>query len=171
MLLLRFAIDFAHGSDVVATARYLSAFVQDAASSDTSEGSPAESRPGREPDGEPLPSRIFGPVSMTDIVRYQGASGDFNPMHHDDDLARSAGYPAAFSVGMLGAGYLATYCVDLFGVESVRRLRTSFRGIVFRGETLTARAWSIDAPSGQRLRLVLENGAGETVVVADADVV
>ena len=46
-------------------------------------------------------------MTMTDIVRYQGASGDMNPMHHDDELARSAGYPEAFSVGMLSAGYLA----------------------------------------------------------------
>jgi acyl dehydratase len=41
---------------------------------------------------------------MTDVVRYQGASGDMNPMHHDDELARGAGYPEAFGVGMLGAG-------------------------------------------------------------------
>ncbi|WP_419469377.1 MaoC/PaaZ C-terminal domain-containing protein [Candidatus Frankia alpina] len=59
-------------------------------------------------DGD-LPERWFGPLTMTDIVRYQGASGDLNPMHHDDELARGAGYPQAFGVGMLGAGYLATW--------------------------------------------------------------
>ena len=52
---------------------------------------------------------------MTDIVRYQGASGDMNPIHHDDEFARSAGYREAFSVGMLSAGYLATACTDRFG--------------------------------------------------------
>jgi acyl dehydratase len=88
--------------------------------------------------GTELPERHFGPITMTDIVAYQGASGDLNPMHHDDELARSAGYPAAFSVGMLGAGYLATYCTDLFGTESVRRFRTRFRGLVWRGDTLIA---------------------------------
>jgi hypothetical protein len=64
--------------------------------------------------GSELPPRSFGPQTMTDVVAYQGASGDLNPMHHDDDLARSAGYPAAFSVEMLGAGYLATLCTDQF---------------------------------------------------------
>jgi acyl dehydratase len=87
--------------------------------------------------GEQLPPRDFGPVTTTDIVRYQGASGDMNPMHHDDVLARSAGYPEAFSVGMLSAGYLATYCTDFFGTESVRRFRTRFREIVWRGDVLT----------------------------------
>jgi acyl dehydratase len=88
--------------------------------------------------GSELPSRTFGPVTLTDFVRYQGASGDMNPMHHDDALARSAGYPEAFGVGMLNAGYLATYCTDLFGTETVRRFRTRFRDLVWRGEKLEA---------------------------------
>jgi acyl dehydratase len=90
--------------------------------------------------GREFVPREFGPVTMTDIVRYQGASGDLNPMHHDDEIARSAGYPASFSVGMLGAGYLAAYCTELFGTRSVRRFRTRFRKVVYRGEVLTARA-------------------------------
>jgi len=90
--------------------------------------------------GQAFAPREFGPLTMTDIVRYQGASGDLNPMHHDDEMARAAGYPASFSVGMLGAGYLAAYCTDLFGTRSVRRFRTRFRKVVYRGEVLTAHA-------------------------------
>ena len=90
--------------------------------------------------GQAFAPREFGPITITDIVRYQGASGDLNPMHHDDEMARDAGYPASFSVGMLGAGYLATYCTELFGTRSVRRFRTRFRKVVYRGEVLTAQA-------------------------------
>jgi acyl dehydratase len=90
--------------------------------------------------GMRFPDREFGPVSMTDIVRYQGASGDMNPMHHDDALARSAGYPAAFSVGMLGAGWLAAYCTEQLGEEAVRRFRTRFKDLVYRGDRLIASA-------------------------------
>lgn len=90
--------------------------------------------------GTRLPERTFGPVTMTDIVRYQGASGDMNPMHHDDELARSVGYPAAFSAGMLGAGWLAAYCTEHFGEESVRRFRTRFTQVVYRGDRLVASA-------------------------------
>jgi acyl dehydratase len=57
--------------------------------------------------GAQAPPREFGPQSRTDIVQYQGASGDFNPIHHDDEFAQSAGYPGAFSVGMLQAGILS----------------------------------------------------------------
>lgn len=163
MLLLHFAVDFATpGGEVVVVARYTSAYLSAASERRGSSGRDAT----REQAGEPLPERTFGPVTMTDIVRYQGASGDFNPMHHDDELARSAGYPAAFSVGMLGAGYLATYCVDIFGVESIARLRTRFRGLVFRGEPLTVRGRST---SEHRLELTLQNDRGTVVIEAEVD--
>lgn len=89
--------------------------------------------------GAALPERRFGPQTLTEIVRYQGASGDFNPIHHDDGFARAAGMPGVFSVGMLQAGYLGTYCVDLFGPESVRRLAVRFAEQVWPGEELVCR--------------------------------
>jgi len=130
------------------------------------------SAPGAE--GARLPRRDFGPITMTDIVRYQGASGDMNPMHHDDELARSAGYPAAFSVGMLGAGYLATYCTELYGVESVRRFRTRFRAVIYRGETLHARGQIVrvfeqDGERRVEIELQARNDAGAVVIDASAE--
>ena len=56
-------------------------------------------------------------------MRYQGASGDFNPIHHDEEYAKSAGFPTVFSVGMLQAGILATYATDWLGADNVRTLR------------------------------------------------
>jgi acyl dehydratase len=89
--------------------------------------------------GTALPERRFGPQTRTDIVRYQGASGDFNPIHHDDGFAQSAGMPGVFSVGMLQAGYLGTYCAELFGPESVRRLSVRFAEQVWPGDELVCR--------------------------------
>jgi len=88
--------------------------------------------------GTDLPSRTFGPLTRTDFVRYQGASGDFNPIHHDEEFARSAGFETVFSVGMLQAGLLATYCTDLLGPEGVRRFRVQFREQVWPGDVLVA---------------------------------
>lgn len=89
--------------------------------------------------GTALPAREFGPVTRTDIVRYQGASGDFNPIHHDEPFAQGVGFETVLSVGMLQAGYLATYCVDLFGAENIRELRVRFRGTVWPGDVLICR--------------------------------
>jgi acyl dehydratase len=89
--------------------------------------------------GDMLPERRFGPQTHTDIVRYQGASGDFNPIHHDDEFAKAAGMPGVFSVGMLQAGYLGTFCVDLFGAESVRRISVRFAEQVWPADELVCR--------------------------------
>jgi acyl dehydratase len=88
--------------------------------------------------GHKLPARTFGPLTRTDFVRYQGASGDFNPIHHDEEFARSAGFETVFSVGMLQAGLLATYCTDLLGPANVRRFKVQFREQVWPGDTLVA---------------------------------
>jgi acyl dehydratase len=88
--------------------------------------------------GSELPPRSFGPLTRTDFVRYQGASGDFNPIHHDEEFAKAAGFDTVFSVGMLQAGLLATYCTDLLGQDNVRRFRVQFREQVWPGDTLVA---------------------------------
>jgi acyl dehydratase len=90
--------------------------------------------------GTVLPARTFGPLTRTDFVRYQGASGDFNPIHHDEEFARAAGFESVFSVGMLQAGLLATYCTDLLGPDQIRRFKVQFREQVWPGDTLVATA-------------------------------
>jgi acyl dehydratase len=124
--------------------------------------------------GMELPEQSFGPVSMTDIVRYQGASGDLVPLHHDDEFARAAGFPAAFSVGMLSAGWLASVVTDSFGETAVRRFGTRFTGIVYRGDVLTASGevvgLSTDGEPIAELDLRLRNQDGRVVVEGRAEV-
>lgn len=88
-------------------------------------------------EGVANPAWDVGPLSRTDFVRYQGASGDFNPVHHDEVFATGAGYPSVFSVGMLQAGILATYATDWLGPENVRRFTVRFSEQVWPGDTLT----------------------------------
>jgi acyl dehydratase len=77
------------------------------------------------------------PLTVTDIVRYQGASGDLNPIHHDEAFARAAGYPTVFAVGMLQAGVLGTYLTEWLGPRGVRRLRVQFREQAWAGDEIT----------------------------------
>ena len=78
----------------------------------------------------------YGPISRTDMVRYQGASGDFNPIHHDEEFAKAAGYPSVFSVGMLQAGILAGFATDWLGAKNVRRYAVQFREQVWPGDVV-----------------------------------
>ncbi|MBJ8338124.1 MaoC family dehydratase N-terminal domain-containing protein [Antrihabitans sp. YC3-6] len=80
---------------------------------------------------------VYGPFTRTDFVRYQGASGDMNPIHHDETVARAAGYDTPLAVGMLSAGLLATYATDWLGADSIRRFRTRFKRQLWPGDTLT----------------------------------
>jgi acyl dehydratase len=84
--------------------------------------------------------REYGPLTRTDFVRYQGASGDFNPIHHDEGFARAAGFPTVFSVGMLQAGILAGYCAQWLGADNVRRFAVLFREQVWPGDHLVCDA-------------------------------
>ena len=77
------------------------------------------------------------PLTISDFVRYQGASGDMNPIHHDVDFAKASGYPGPFAVGMLQAGVLGTYLTDWFGARSVRRYGVQFREQAWPGDVLT----------------------------------
>jgi acyl dehydratase len=90
--------------------------------------------------GATAPLREYGPLTRTDFVRYQGAAGDFNPIHHDEEFARAAGFPTVFSVGMLQAGILGGFCADWLGADNVRRFAVQFREQVWPGDHLVCEA-------------------------------
>jgi acyl dehydratase len=93
---------------------------------------------------------VFGPIERADIVRYAGASGDFNPIHVDEDYARAAGAPTVFAMGMLPAGYLAHAVSDWFGgPQHLRRYKVRFTTRVWPGDEIacTGRVESIDGRS------------------------
>jgi acyl dehydratase len=87
--------------------------------------------------GEKATDKDYGPLTTRMFVRYAGASGDLNPMHYDDTLARAAGHPSVFSQGMHSAALLASFAVDWLGAENVRRFRVRFREQVWPGDVLT----------------------------------
>lgn len=100
-------------------------------------------------------SVIFGPVTRTDLVRYAGASGDFNPLHHDPDFARAAGLPDVMAHGMYSAGLVAADLERRFGVGCMARYAIRFRAPVWVGDRLV-----LDCDgAGPDLTLTLRRGA------------
>jgi acyl dehydratase len=78
-------------------------------------------------------------LTRTDLVRYAGASGDFNPMHHDEVQAQKAGLPSVFGHGMFTAGFLARAITDFVGVGNLRRFKMRFAKQTWPGETFTTK--------------------------------
>lgn len=123
-------------------------------------------------EGDTGPQFTVGPLTRTDIVRYAGASGDFNPIHHDELFARAAGMPSVMAHGMLSAGLLGSFLTRWFGAGSVRRFRVRFRERVWPGDTLSARGRVVAVQDGRasvELELVRQDGA--VVVSGSADVI
>ncbi len=109
-------------------------------------------------------------LTITDFVRYQGASGDFNAIHHDPAFARAAGYPGPFAVGMLTAGMAANYVSYHFGVGAVRRLRVRWKDQAWPGEELTYRGFRLrrGAP-GSDVELQVTRPGGQLHLVGWVD--
>ncbi len=87
--------------------------------------------------GSEAPSLVVENLTRTMFVRYAGASGDFNPMHHDDTIAAQVGNPSVFGHGMLTSGLMARVLKDWFGPEALRRFQVRFAKQVWPGDTLT----------------------------------
>jgi acyl dehydratase len=90
--------------------------------------------------GAQAPPVVLENISRTNFVRYAGASGDFNPMHHDDTIATQVGNPSVFGHGMLTAGLMARTLTDWFGPTALRSYEVRFSKQVWPGETLTCSA-------------------------------
>ena len=82
------------------------------------------------------PPRTIGPISQTDIVRFAGAGGDFNPLHHDPDFAQASGFRSVISMGQMQAGMLGSWVSDHFGVENLKSLTVRFTAPLCLGDTL-----------------------------------
>jgi acyl dehydratase len=88
--------------------------------------------------GEEIPS-LSKVVKREDVKAYADASGDQNPLHQDDDFARSVGFPGIIAHGMFSMAHLAKAITDWVGDPgALKRLTVQFRAVVFMGETLVA---------------------------------
>ena len=121
--------------------------------------------------GDKLDSRRLAPITRTDIVRYQGASGDFEPIHHDEPFAREAGYEAPLVVGMLPAGILTAWAAEIFGPMHTRRTRIRWKAQVWPGDLLTCEGtvthvYAVDDERRVDLELACVKEDGVPVVAA-----
>ena len=78
-------------------------------------------------------------LTRTDLVMYAGASGDFNPMHHDEVKAQESGLPSVFGHGMFTMGMLATALTDYVGIGNLKEYKVRFTKQTWPGETLTTK--------------------------------
>jgi len=118
----------------------------------------------------------FPALTRTMFVKYAGASGDFNPMHHDDTIATQVGNPSVFGHGMLTMGLAARVVKDWFGPEAIRRFQVRFSKQVWPGDVLTcvATVTGTRDDNGERLvdlDVVVTNQNGDKAITGSATAV
>jgi len=109
-------------------------------------------------------------LTRTDLVMYAGASGDFNPMHHDEIAAQAAGLPSVFGHGMFSAGLLATAITNYVGIGNLASYRMRFTKQTWPGEMLSTSVAVIEKRPGNEIVLecALVNQDGEAKLQAEA---
>jgi acyl dehydratase len=78
-------------------------------------------------------------VKREDVKAYADASGDQNPLHQDDNFARSVGFPGIIAHGMFTMAHLATALTRWAGdPAALKRIKVQFRAVVYMDETIEA---------------------------------
>jgi len=115
-------------------------------------------------------------LTRDSLVRYAGASGDFNPIHYRDDVAKSVGLPGVIAHGMLTMGVSVQVAVDWIGdAGKVSDYSTRFTKMVdvdaAEGAVLvvTGKIAEIDTEKNE-VRVDLTTMFGEVAVLGKAQV-
>lgn len=90
--------------------------------------------------GETLQPIRLKPVSRLDLIKYAGASGDFNPIHTVDEEAQNAGLPGIIAHGMWTMGNLAKLFTPYFDQGFIQNYMIRFKGMVFLGDIISLKA-------------------------------
>jgi acyl dehydratase len=122
--------------------------------------------------GDSLELRVTPDPYVT--VRYAGASGDFNPIHIDEEFARRVGLPGRILHGLWTMAQVARAHTDAAGgPEALKRLSVQFRGMGRIGEEIvvsgTVRSVedgvaTIDSQAEQAGSRLIRNGVAEVAV-------
>lgn len=90
--------------------------------------------------GDSLEEVRLDPVSRIDLIKYAGASGDYNPIHTIDEEAKNAGLPGIIAHGMWTMGNLAKLFTPLFEEGFIQDYSIRFKGMVFLNDVVTLKA-------------------------------
>lgn len=102
-------------------------------------------------------------------VRYAGASGDFNPIHIDQEFAKSVGLPGAILHGLYMMGLVSKAATDFAGGDprQLESLSVQFRGMGFPEEEITVTG-SVVSVEGDRAELDLVATQGDREVIRNS---
>ena len=87
--------------------------------------------------GNELEECALPPVTRLQLIKYAGASGDYNPIHTVDEAAEEAGLPGVIAHGMLTAATMGLPFSSYLEHGYVKELEVRFSGMVYVGDEIT----------------------------------
>jgi len=87
--------------------------------------------------GDALPRLVTAPVTHQQLVRYAGASGDFNPLHTDPQIGEMIGVGGIIAHGMLVMGVVGQLLSTYVGPPALRKYGVRFKGMTHLGDEIT----------------------------------
>src|SRR5947207_951557 len=87
--------------------------------------------------GDELPRLVKAPLTLGQLMRYAGASGDFNPLHTDPKVGEAIGFGGIIAHGMLIMGFVGQLLSDFVGPTALRAFGVRFRGMTHLDDVIT----------------------------------
>ncbi|MBN2569315.1 MAG: MaoC family dehydratase N-terminal domain-containing protein [Deltaproteobacteria bacterium] len=87
--------------------------------------------------GDAIPVLVKDPVDKVQLVRYAGASGDFNPLHTDPEIGKAAGIGGQIAHGMLIMGFVGQAITDWVPKKYLKKFSVRFAGMTRPGDIVT----------------------------------
>jgi len=87
--------------------------------------------------GDAIPRLIKSSVTHLQLVRYAGASGDFNPLHTDPKIGEMLGIGGIITHGMLIMGFVGQMLSDYVGPTALRKFDVRFKGMTHLDDVIT----------------------------------
>ena len=87
--------------------------------------------------GDTIPELVKPALSHIQLVRYAGASGDFNPLHTDPKFGEMVGTGGIIAHGMLIMGFVGQLLSDYVGPTVLRKFGVRFRGMTRLDDMIT----------------------------------
>ncbi len=91
--------------------------------------------------GDAFPEITYAPITKTQLVRYAGASGDFNPIHTDDEAAGESGLKGVIAQGPMVMGFMGQAIVRWVPKQTLKKFKVRFMGMTFPGDSITVSAF------------------------------
>jgi acyl dehydratase len=119
-----------------------------------------------------VPFKSVGVITLEWLKEFARVSGDYNPIHQDEAVAKSMGLPGVIAHGMLTASLLHSRANE--AIQDYRNLRgfrigaseTRFKAMTFLGDEISIGGqWQMVGANELKLDLQAQNQKGETTVM------